>query len=400
MDFQLTGKKIILAVSGSIAAYKSLVLTRLLVKNGAEVKVVMTEAATHFVSALSFSTLSKNDVHATIFSDSEWNNHVDLGLWADALIVAPATANTIGKMANGLVDNMLTATYLSAKCPVFVAPAMDLDMWKHASTQNNLDKLRSYGNFIIPVGNGELASGLSGDGRLAEPEDILSFVAQHLLVVQDFKNKKVLVTAGPTYEDIDPVRYIGNRSTGKMGIAIAEALYMRGADITLISGPTSVSTFIPEKNIIPVRSAEDMYTSVTEHYPYNDGLIMAAAVADYTPRQKHEQKFKKKDGDWAIELKRTKDIAAACGELKKSHQVNVGFALETQNEMKNAKGKLERKKFDMIVLNSLNDKGAGFGHDTNKIQLIRKDGTIVSFPLQSKKLLANHIIDAMLGLFK
>lgn len=400
MDFRLTGKKIVLAVSGSIAAYKSLVLTRLLVKNGAQVKVVMTEAATHFVSALSFSTLSKNDVHATIFSNSEWNNHVELGLWADAFIVAPATANTIGKMANGLVDNMLTAVYLSAKCPVFVAPAMDLDMWKHSSTQINLDKLRSYGNYVIPVGNGELASGLSGDGRLAEPEDILMFVGEHLHVFQDYRGKKVLVTAGPTYEDIDPVRYIGNRSTGKMGIAIAEALFMRGAELTLISGPTSVSTFIPEANIIRVRSAEDMYLAVTENYSFNDALVMAAAVADYTPHQKYEQKFKKKDGNWAIELKRTKDIAASCGAMKKDHQVNVGFALETQDEMKNAKRKLERKKFDMIVLNSLNDKGAGFGHDTNKIQLIRKDGEIVSFPLQSKKLLANHIIDAMLGLFK
>lgn len=395
----MKGKKILLVVCGSIAVYKALTLTRLFVKSGAEVRVLMTSAATKFVAPLSFSTLSKHQVHVDMMENDAWNNHVELGLWADVMLFAPLTANTLAKMATGLCDNIVTATYLSAKCPVIVAPAMDLDMWKHGSCRRNLDQIKADGCTIIPVGNGELASGLHGDGRLAEPEDIFQFVESFFAYSEELAGKSFLISAGPTYEDLDPVRYIGNRSSGKMGIAIAEHCYRRGAEVQLVLGPSSVPVNLPASSIIRVRSAKDMYDAVTEKYPQADVLIMAAAVADYTPKIKHDNKFKKSDGNWNIELERTLDIAAACGVLKQKGQLNIGFALETQNELDNAVRKLEKKKFDMIVLNSLRDPGTGFAHDTNKAKLIHLDGSIQDLALMSKKKMAAHIIDAVVAKF-
>jgi phosphopantothenoylcysteine decarboxylase/phosphopantothenate--cysteine ligase len=392
---QFKGKKILLAVSGSIAVYKSLILTRLLIKNGAEVKVIMTPASTDFVSPLSFSTLSKNQVYSDVSSEDHWNNHVELGLWADVMIVAPVTATTMAKMVNGIADNMVIACYLSAKCPVFFAPAMDLDMWKHPSTQRNLEKLQSYGNHYIQVGKGELASGLKGEGRMAEPEEILEVLTDFLNAKKDLLNKKAIVTAGPTYEDLDPVRYIGNRSTGKMGIAIAEALASRGAEVTLVLGPSPIKT-TEEYTTVRVRNAAQMYEAVDEAYNNCDIVVFAAAVADYKPQTIARQKIKKSDDDLSIGLERTVDIAKTIGGKKKK-QFHIGFALETENGAVNAQAKLKKKNFDLIVLNTLADKGAGFAHDTNKISIYDEAGLIQSYPLTSKKKAAINIIDTLVS---
>ena len=396
----LKGKKILLGVTGSIAAYKAASLTRLFIKKGAEVQVVMTSSAADFITPLTLSTLSKHPVHADVSSDAGWNNHVDIGLWADAMIIAPATANTLAKLANGLCDNMVTATYLSARCPVFVAPAMDVDMWHHPSTQSNIQCIQSFGNHLIPVGIGELASGLVGEGRMAEPEDIIQYLSDFFAKQQDFKGKTVLVTAGPTYEDIDPVRFIGNRSSGKMGVAIAEELASRGAKVHLVLGPSRLSVSHPNIILQRVRSAEEMYQASVNIYAQCDAAIMAAAVADYRSKNVSDIKIKKKEGDLFIELARTKDIAATLGKVKKDGQILVGFALETNNEMKNAQGKLAKKNFDFIVLNSLNDKGAGFNHNTNKITIVRKDNIIRKFELKTKKAVAGDIANEILDLSK
>lgn len=354
----------------------------------------MTPAATRFITPLTLSTLSKHPVHTEVTAGDSWNNHVELGLWADAIVVAPATATTLSKMAQGICDSMVVATYLSAKCPVFVAPAMDLDMWKHPATQHNLDRLRSYGNHVIPVGHGELASGLVGEGRMAEPEDIVAFLAQFFAPpTTPLQDKKVLITAGPTYEDLDPVRFIGNRSTGRMGICIAEAACQLGAHVTLLLGPTALRPMAHERlRVVTVRSAQQMYEAASAHYPTSDVAILAAAVADYTPAEVATQKLKKQPGDMHIALKRTVDIAAALGTVKQPHQINVGFALETHDEAAQAAGKLQRKNFDFIVLNSLNDPGAGFQHDTNKVTLIDRNGS-TSFDLKSKAEVAHDILN-------
>ena len=387
----LNQKKILLGITGSIAAYKSATLVRLLIKAGAEVQVLMTPAATEFISPLTISTLSKNPVHADIATDASWNNHVELGLWADVMIMAPLTATTLAKMAHGFCDNILTASYLSAKCPVFVAPAMDLDMWKHPSTQGNIEKIKSYGNHIIPVGHGELASGLVGAGRIAEPEDIVTYLSDFLSEKKELSGKKAVVTAGPTYEPIDPVRFIGNRSSGKMGIAIAEALAAKGAKVDLVLGPTHLSTDATNVNIIRVGTAQEMFEAATKTFPTSEIAVLAAAVADYRPETVADQKIKKKTGGLTIPLARTKDIAAALGKQKQKNQLIVGFALETNNELENAKGKLVKKNFDMIVLNSLQDKGAGFRHDTNKVKIISAE-EVKDFPLKTKKEVAVDIV--------
>ncbi len=392
----MQGKKIILGISGSIAAYKCAFLTRLLVKAGAEVKVIMTPSATDFITPLTLSTLSKNPVFSDVSSEEGWHNHVELGLWADAMIVAPATANTLARMANGLCDNMLLAVYLSARCPVFFAPAMDLDMWTHPATQKNISTLEQYGNHLIPAEHGELASGLVGVGRMAEPENIVKTLSNHFIkknIRQDLMGKKVLVTSGPTHEAIDPVRFIGNRSTGRMGVSLAEELDRRGAKVTLITGPVNIKAFGKNINSIPVKSAQDMYEIAMQHFPDVDVAIMAAAVADYTPKTVSATKVKKKPGDMNIELKRTKDIAYELGQIKQAHQITIGFALETNNEAENAKKKLAKKNFDFIVLNSLNDKGAGFQHNTNKITILDKQGNSQVYPLKSKPEVAKDIVD-------
>ncbi len=391
----LQGKKIILGICGSIAAYKAAFLTRLLLKAGAEVQVLMTEAATQFISPLTLSTLSKHPVHIHVSAEDSWNNHVELGLWADAMIVAPITATTLGKMANGICDSVIVATYLSARCPVFFAPAMDLDMWKHPATQHNVEKLSSYGNHLIDVADGELASGLVGKGRLAEPETIVQHLATFFKQQQDYALKKVIVTAGPTYEAIDPVRFIGNRSSGKMGVAIAEVFAERGANVQLILGPSKLSCNHPNVKTIRVESAEDMYQAAKSHFDDADIAILAAAVADYRPKEVAQQKIKKKSDSLAITLEKTTDIAASLGKQKRTNQWMVGFALETNNELENAKGKLKRKNFDLIVLNSLRDKGAGFSHDTNKVTIIHKDNTIKTYPLKSKMAVAKDIADEL-----
>jgi len=382
--------KIILGVSGSIAAYKAAFLTRLLVKEGAEVQVLMSESATSFVAPLTLSTLSKRPVLTEIVSESSWNNHVELGLWADAMVIAPATANTLAKLANGLCDNIISAVYLSARCPVFVAPAMDLDMWHHPATQDNIRRLKEHGVQIIPVGHGELASGLVGDGRMAEPEDI----AARLLTppAQPLRGKTALITAGPTYEPLDPVRFIGNHSTGKMGIAIAEELAQKGASVRLVLGPTDLRPVNSSISVMPVTTAQDMYEVCARYSEQADIVVLAAAVADYRPKSVSETKIKKKEGEMSLDLVKTTDIAAALGKLKKQTQVFVGFALETNDEEANARQKLERKNFDFIVLNSMRDQGAGFGHDTNKITILRRDGSTAEFPLKSKTEVAQDIV--------
>ncbi|GAB2632518.1 bifunctional phosphopantothenoylcysteine decarboxylase/phosphopantothenate--cysteine ligase CoaBC [Emticicia sediminis] len=392
----LKNKKILLGVSGSIAAYKSALLVRLLVKEGAEVKVIMTESAKDFITPLTLSTLSKNPVLSNfVKGDSgEWNNHVELGLWADLMIIAPASANTLAKCANGVCDNLLIATYLSAKCSVFFAPAMDLDMYKHPSTIENIRKLTSYGNQIINAEFGELASGLVGEGRLAEPEQIVHELTRHFSKTPVVQGKKVLITAGPTQEPIDPVRFISNHSSGKMGFAIAEAFEMAGAEVILVSGPVSITSPKGVK-VEKVQSAQQMFEATAKYFPESDIVVLSAAVADYTPLHVADKKIKKKEDVFNIELTKTTDIAATLGQQKKTGQIIVGFALETDNEFENAKGKLERKNFDFVVLNSLQDNGAGFRYDTNKIKIIDREGNVFDFDLKTKKEVAQDILETV-----
>ncbi|KQC28878.1 bifunctional phosphopantothenoylcysteine decarboxylase/phosphopantothenate--cysteine ligase CoaBC [Flagellimonas eckloniae] len=390
----LSGKHILLGITGGIAAYKTTFLVRLLIKAGAEVKIVMTQSASSFVSPLTLSTLSKNPV-LTDFIDKEdgsisWNNHVELGLWADYMIVAPATANTLSKMAHGTCDNLLMATYLSAKCPVFYAPAMDLDMYKHPSTNASFEKLESFNNIMIPAESGELASGLHGEGRMAEPETIVGFVQEHIANGLVLNGKKVLITAGPTHEAIDPVRFLGNRSSGTMGFELAKQAANLGAEVVLVSGPTNLNVEHSGINLVRVTTAQEMFDASHEHYESVDVAVCAAAVADYRPKHVAEEKLKKKDDDLQIELERNPDILFSLGKEKK-HQFLVGFALETENELENAKGKLKRKNLDAIVLNSLKDDGAGFGGNTNKITFIDKNLDIKTFELKTKPDVASDI---------
>jgi len=389
----LQGKKIILGVTGSIAAYKSAQLIRLLVKEGAEVKVIMTSIAKEFITPLTLATLAKNPVLVDFFdpTNGDWNSHVDLGLWADAYLIAPASANTIGKMANGIADNLLLTTYLSAKCPVFVAPAMDLDMFAHPAMQRNLEALKSIGNVIIEPSFGELASGLEGKGRMEEPENIVLYL-DDFFTKKPLIGKKILITAGPTYEKIDPVRFVGNYSTGKMGFALAEVCASQGADVCLVSGPVQLRTKHPNIERIDVESANEMYAEVMNRFYGMDGAILCAAVADFTPVEEAQLKLKREKDDLILELKPTQDIAAAVGEMKTDSQFLVGFALETNNEEANAIGKMGKKNFDFIVLNSLQDKQAGFGYDTNKISIIHRDGSKKEFELKNKIDVAEDII--------
>ena len=396
----LSGKKVLLGITAGIAAYKTASLVRLFIKRGAEVQVIMTPASKDFITPLTLSTLSKNPVHST-FYDKEaenelWNNHVDLGLWADIMVIAPATANTLSKMTNGVCDNLLLATYLSSKCPVYFAPAMDLDMYIHPSTKNNLDQLQHFGNVMIPATSGELASGLVGEGRLAEPEDILSFIEKDLLNKLPLKGKKVLLTAGPTYEAIDPVRFIGNHSSGKMGFALAKKAANLGAEVILITGPSAETIKHSFVKRIDVKSAEEMYAQAHLYYKDTDIAILSAAVADYRPKNVAAQKIKKKEATIEIVLEKTKDILASLGELKEQ-QLLVGFALETTNETENAKGKLKKKNLDLIVLNSLQDKGAGFATNTNKITIIDKNLSAQTFELKSKDAVAVDIMNAIVA---
>jgi len=394
----LTGKKILLGVSGSIAAYKSALLIRLLVKEGAEVKVVMTPSARDFITPLTLATLSKNPVLTDFIKDKSgvWNNHVDLGLWADAMVIAPASANTIAKMGAGLCDNLLLAVYLSARCPVFFAPTMDLDMLHHASTKINIHKLISWGNHLIQPGHGELASGLVGPGRMAEPEEIVNHLNHFFSTASPLAGVKALVTAGPTHEAIDPVRFIANNSSGKMGYAIAEELASKGADVILISGPTHLTMHHPRIKVIRVTSAEEMYRACIAAYSSVEITVLSAAVADYRPAERADQKIKKSETSLSIDLIKTHDIAAELGKLKKKGQFTVGFALETENGKSNAEKKIAAKNFDLIVLNSLSDSGAGFGHDTNKITLIDKHNKATEFNLKSKKEVATDIVNAII----
>lgn len=396
----LSGKNILLGVSAGIAAYKTATLVRQFIKAGANVQVVMTPASKDFVTPLTLSTLSKNPVYST-FTDEEdenatWNNHVELGLWADYFVIAPATANTLSKMANGTCDNLLLATYLSAKCKVYFAPAMDLDMYKHPSTLNSFEKLQSFGNVMIPATSGELASGLVGQGRMAEPEDIVSFIEKDILNGLPLNGKKVMITAGPTYEAIDPVRFIGNHSSGKMGFEIAKAAANLGAEVILISGPTHQTVANNLISVIPVVSAQDMYDAAHKYFKSVDIAIAAAAVADYKPKHVATQKIKKAESTLSLELEKTKDVLASLGQIKEQ-QFLVGFALETNNELENAKSKLKRKNLDLIVLNSLKDKGAGFKSDTNKVTLIDKNETINTFELKSKTEVAKDILNTIIS---
>ncbi|MEO0043229.1 MAG: hypothetical protein RL329_2677 [Bacteroidota bacterium] len=387
--------KIILGITGSIAAYKIATLTRLLIKSGAEVQCLMTESATQFITPLTLSTLSKRPVLTEIRSENGWNNHVELGLWADAMLIAPCTATTMAKLANGLCDNIVTAVYLSARCPVFFAPAMDLDMWKHPATQQNVLKLQSYGNHLIPVERGELASGLVGEGRMAEPETIFNHLQAFLKQKSDFIGRKILITAGPTYEAMDPVRFIGNRSSGKMGMALAETLANRGAEVFLVLGPCALKTQVIGIQTIRVESAQQMYEAALQFFPNCDAAILAAAVADYRPKTVATEKIKKKSDTLTIELERTMDIAAALGKQKTAQQRIIGFALETHDELANALSKLKRKNMDAIVLNSLKDAGAGFQHDTNKITIVLGENQVQKFDLKDKKTVAADIADTL-----
>lgn len=391
----LNGKRIVLGVSGGIAAYKTAPLVRLFIKSGAEVKVIMTPASKDFVTPLTLSTLSKNPVYSNFYDkESEnklWNNHVELGLWADFMLIAPATANTLSKTANGVCNNLLIATYLSAKCPVYFAPAMDLDMYKHSSTQSNFKKLQGFGNIIIPSAFGELASGLTGKGRMAEPEDIINFIKKDIISKLPLRNKKIMITAGPTYEAIDPVRFIGNHSSGKMGFAIAHAAANLGAEVYLVSGPSHQKTTNSLIQRIDVTSAEEMYNACCKIYKNADIAICSAAVADYKPKNVSDKKIKKKNTNLYIDLEPTTDILKSLGKIKK-HQFLVGFALETDNELENAKEKIRKKNLDAIVLNSLRDKGAGFAGDTNKITIIDKNFNEFPFPLKSKVEVAEDIV--------
>lgn len=393
----MKGKKILVGITGSIAAYKAIYLVRLLIKAGAEVKVIMTPSAKDFVSSLTLSTLSRNPVLTDLFDEQSWANHVMLGRWADVMVVAPLSCNTLSKMVHGQCDNLLLATYLSATCPVVVAPAMDEDMWQHPSTRQNLQQLQSFGNTIIPVAKGELASGLYGDGRMAEPEQIVQFINDNFFLSRPLAGKKVLVTAGPTYEAIDPVRFIGNHSSGKMGIAIAKELHKRGADVSLVLGPVSKDFSANGIHLTRVTSAEDMYQACHKIFESMDIAIMAAAVADYTPVAKANQKIKKNDPGLNLALIKTKDILKSLGEKKRTDQVLVGFALETVNEKEHALEKLQKKNADMIVLNSLKDAGAGFGHDTNKITIFQKTGEETRFETKSKEEVAKDIVDTIIN---
>jgi len=394
--------KVILGICGSIAAYKSATLIRLLVKSGADVRVVMTPDATNFITPLTLSTLSKNPVLVDYFTPEtgEWNNHVELGLWGDVMIIAPASANTLAKMANGLCDNLLMAVYLSAKCPVYFAPAMDLDMWKHTATQENIDKIQSFGNTLIPPGTGELASGLHGEGRMAEPEEIIDFLFADIKSRLPLANQKMLVTAGPTYEAIDPVRFIGNHSSGKMGFAIADELAKLGADVTLVSGPSAQMSKEQSVKRINVTSAAEMFNACLQNYSDAKACIMSAAVADYTPVTVAQQKIKKKEDGFSIDVKKTTDILNELGHKKASGQILVGFALETNNEEINAIDKLQRKNLDFIVLNSLNDEGAGFKKDTNKITIIDKALVKTVYDLKTKDEVARDICAKIVELIK
>lgn len=395
----LEHKNIILGVCGSIAAYKSATLVRLLIKAGANVKVILTADAANFITPLTLATLSKNPVYTQYFEAETgvWSNHVELGLWADYMIIAPASANTLAKMASGLCDNLLTAVYLSAKCPVFVAPAMDLDMWKHESTRQNISQLLDYGNGLIPPGKGELASGLYGEGRMAEPEEIVAFLEEQITQSLPLLGKKVMVTAGPTYEAIDPVRFIGNHSSGKMGFAIADEFAALGASVTLISGPTAEKSK-HQLNRIDVVSAADMLAACLTIFPEADITVMSAAVADYTPVTRANQKIKKNNPEFNLELKKTTDILATLGQQKTARQLLIGFALETENEEAYAKAKLSKKNLDLIVLNSLNDKGAGFKQDTNKITIFNKAAEKTVFEMKSKAEVAKDICNEILKL--
>ncbi len=390
----LRGKKIILGITGSIAAYKAASLVRLLVKQGVEVKVIMTPLSKEFITPLTMATLSNNPILVDFFNpeNGDWNSHVDLGMWADALIIAPATANTLGKMASGVADNLLLTTYLSAKCPVFIAPAMDLDMFAHPTTKRNLQTLKSFGNQIIEPTVGELASGLEGRGRMEEPENIVRFL-DDFFTPKKMAGKKVLITAGPTYEKVDPVRYIGNFSSGKMGFALAESCARQGAEVTLITGPVKLRALHQKINRIDVDSAEEMYKAVMNRFYKMDGAILCAAVADFTPIQKSESKIKREKENLFLELKPTNDIAAAVGKIKKGEQFVVGFALESENEEQNAIDKMKRKNFDFIVLNSLQDHDTGFGFDTNKVSIIHPSGLKKHFELKSKLNVADDIVN-------
>ncbi|WKV11850.1 bifunctional phosphopantothenoylcysteine decarboxylase/phosphopantothenate--cysteine ligase CoaBC [Marivirga harenae] len=391
----LQGKKIILGITGSIAAYKTAMLTRLLVKAGAEVQIIMTDDATEFITPLTLSTLSQKPVLSKfVKSESgEWNNHVELGLWADLLLIAPASANTIAKCANGICDNLLLATYLSAKCPIAFAPAMDLDMYKHPSTSENLRKLESFGNIVIQAASGELASGLEGQGRMQEPEYLVKKIEKILDVKKKFKGKKVIITAGPTQEAIDPVRFIGNHSSGKMGYAIAKSFLNAGAHVTLISGPSSLHPPSALSTYSKIQTAQEMYAEVDKHYDTADIIIFAAAVADYRPKSVAKEKIKKQSEAMTIEMEKTIDIAKTLGARKKKNQLNIGFALETENEEENALNKLKNKNFDLIVLNSMRDKNATFGHNTNKIKIFSAKGLVAETELLDKSEVAEIIVN-------
>ncbi|KAA6341114.1 Coenzyme A biosynthesis bifunctional protein CoaBC [termite gut metagenome] len=393
-------KRIILGISGSIAAYKACYLIRSLIKRGAEVQVVITPAGKEFITPVTLSALTGKPVISEFFAgrDGTWNSHVDLGLWADAMLIAPATASTIGKMANGIADNMLITTYLSAKAPVFVAPAMDLDMYAHLAVQKNLDKLRSFGNHIIEPAEGELASHLTGRGRMEEPENIIRILEDYFSAKRDLANKKIVITAGPTYEKIDPVRFIGNYSSGKMGFALAEECAQRGAEVVLISGPVHRESYHLNIRRMDVESAEEMYTVAMKEYPKADVGILCAAVADFTPDTVSGNKIKRKGDTLTLQLKPTVDIAACLGKIKRPGQRLIGFALETDDELQNAKDKLGRKNFDFIVLNSLNSKGAGFRYDTNKISIVDNKGK-TDYELKPKTAVAKDIVDRMIDLF-
>ena len=390
----MKGKKIVLGITGSIAAYKAAILIRALIKKGAEVQVVITPAGKEFITPITLSALTSKPVISEFFSqrDGTWHSHVDLGLWADAMVIAPATASTIGKMAHGIADNMLITTYLSMKAPVFVAPAMDLDMFAHPSTQQNLDILRSYGNHIIEPASGELASHLVGKGRMEEPEKIVEVLEAFFASQQDLAGKKVVITAGPTYEKIDPVRFIGNYSSGKMGYALAEECAARGAEVTLVSGPVTLKANHPNIRRIDVESAQQMYEATAEAFQHADAGILCAAVADFTPAQRADQKIKREKDDLVLQLKPTQDIAAALGAIKRDDQCLVGFALETNDEENNAHGKLCKKNLDFVVLNSLQNPGAGFRHDTNQITIIERNGNKTDYPCKPKSEVATDIV--------
>jgi phosphopantothenoylcysteine decarboxylase/phosphopantothenate--cysteine ligase len=396
----LSGKNILLGITAGIAAYKTASLVRLFVKSGATVKVVMTPSAKDFITPLTLSTLSKHPVYSSFTNEDDdngvWNNHVDLGLWADLFVIAPATANTLSKMSQGVCNNLLLATYLSAKCPVFFAPAMDLDMYKHPSTLESFEKLKAFGNIMIPATSGELASGLVGEGRMAEPEDIVIFIENDVLGKLPLRGRRVLITAGPTYEAIDPVRFIGNHSSGKMGFEIAKVSANLGAEVILISGPTHEKVSHKSIQIIPVTSAQNMYDEVHKYFETVDVAVLSAAVSDYKPKEVALQKIKKKTSTLTLELEKTLDILASLGNIKKD-QYLVGFALETNNELENAKGKLKRKNLNLIVLNSLNDKGAGFKSDTNKVTFIDDEDNITAFQLKSKTEVASDLLNKIIS---